>query len=169
MASLKLRLLGPPQIEIDNQRVEVKPRKALALLIYLACSEGYQARDSVATLLWPETSQSEARAALRRRLSELATALGSEWLVSDREQLRLATGALLWLDVAEFRDRLELCQSHAHPSSELCMDCLKGLTTAVNLYRGDFLSGFSLPDSPEFEQWRFFQSEALCQGLALAF
>lgn len=168
MASLKLRLLGPPQIEIDGQRVEIKPRKALALLIYLACSEGYQARDSVATVLWPETSQSEARAALRRRLSELASMLGGEWLVSEREQICLVAGPSLWLDVAEFRTRLALCQNHAHPSPELCPQCLHGLTSATSLFSGDFLTGFSLPDSPDFEQWRLFQSEALCQGLAWA-
>jgi pimeloyl-ACP methyl ester carboxylesterase len=32
---------------------------------------------------------------------------------------------------------------------------------ACELYRGDFLAGFSLADSPEFEDWTFFRREAL--------
>jgi predicted ATPase len=44
--------------------------------------------------------------------------------------------------------------------------CLEILATAANLFRGDFLTGFTLPDCPEFDEWQFFQAEGLRQQLA---
>ncbi|MFN8454540.1 MAG: tetratricopeptide repeat protein [Anaerolineae bacterium] len=40
------------------------------------------------------------------------------------------------------------------------------LAEAVRLYRGDFLSGFTLPDAPNFDEWQFFQTEELRKRLA---
>ncbi|MFN2122160.1 MAG: SARP family transcriptional regulator, partial [Candidatus Promineifilaceae bacterium] len=76
MADLNLYLLGPPQVKLDGANIEVSPRKALALLIYLAVTAEPQARDTLATLLWPESNQRLARRALRNRLSELKQAIG---------------------------------------------------------------------------------------------
>ena len=36
----------------------------------------------------------------------------------------------------------------------------------MEIYRGDFMVGFNLPDSPGFDEWRFFQGEELRQLLA---
>ena len=47
------------------------------------------------------------------------------------------------------------------------MSCLEPLTAAADLYRGDLLTGFSLPDCPDFDEWHFFQTEGLRQQLAL--
>lgn len=44
---------------------------------------------------------------------------------------------------------------------------LDSLTEAVSLYRDDFLTGFTLPDCPDFDEWQFFQTEGLRQQLAL--
>ena len=98
-------MLGPPQIELNGEPLEIKRRKALALLIYLAISGEPQPRDRLATLLWPESSQQNARKALRRDLSELNLALGGDWLRVDRESVRLRAG--FWLDVTEFQHHLE--------------------------------------------------------------
>ena len=46
-------------------------------------------------------------------------------------------------------------------------DCLPLLTQAADLYRDDFLSGFSLPDSPDFDRWQFFQAEQARSEMAL--
>ena len=44
------------------------------------------------------------------------------------------------------------------------------LAAATRLYRGEFLAGFGLPDSPAFDEWQFFHTEetrqALMDGLA---
>ena len=71
----------------------------------------------------------------------------------------------LWLDVTYFQQRLAECQSHDHSPEEVCPTCLVSLTDAVNLYRDDFLTGFSLPDSPTFDDWQLFLAESLRRDL----
>ena len=61
--------------------------------------------------------------------------------------------------VDEFRDRLAECQTHGHSEDEVCPACLPSLAEAAALYRDDFLTGFTLPDSPAFDEWQFFQSK----------
>ncbi|TIV62730.1 MAG: SARP family transcriptional regulator, partial [Mesorhizobium sp.] len=42
------------------------------------------------------------------------------------------------------------------------------LDAAADIYRGDYLAGFSLPDCPEIEEWIFFRREALRSRLVQA-
>ena len=114
----------------------------------------HHTRDFLATLLWPDSGASQARRSLRNRLSELKSALGPEWIAADRESVGLQAG--FWLDVAEFQKRLN------------DIDDAQNLAAAAALYRADFLSGFTLPDSPGYDEWQFFQTESLRQSLAAA-
>jgi DNA-binding SARP family transcriptional activator len=168
MPSLKLLLLGPPRVEYEARPVEIQRRKTLALLVYLAVTGESHRRDTLATLLWPNSSQSSARAALRRDLSVLNKSLGREWLEVDRETAALIRGPGFWLDVEQFQGRLAECRTHNHAPHDVCSDCLPPLTEAVSLYRDDFLAGFTLSDSPNFDEWQFFQTEGLRQTLASA-
>jgi DNA-binding SARP family transcriptional activator/pimeloyl-ACP methyl ester carboxylesterase len=164
MSELKLFFLGPPRVELDGAPIEFQRRKALALLIYLAVSGQAHARDALATLFWPDQSQSRARAYLRRDLAVLNTSLNGEWLEADRETIELKSGAES--DVAHFRRLLAECQTHGHAPEAVCAVCLPLLTEAVSLYTDDFLAGFTLRDSAEFDDWQFFQAESLRQELA---
>jgi predicted ATPase/DNA-binding SARP family transcriptional activator len=173
VSSLELFLLGSPRLERDGRPVELQYRKNVALLAYLAVagqgpgSERYT-RESLITLLWPELEPSRGRANLRRNLSVLRKALGAEWLLTDRETVGLNPTAELWVDVQRFRSRLRDWREHSHPEDDVCPDCLITLAEAVELYRGDFMAGFTLPGSPAFDEWQFFQTEGLRQGLAAA-
>ena len=89
MSQLKLFVFGHPRVVLDDEQLEIKPRKALALLIYLFCQGGWQSRNKLAALFWPESSQIEARTALRRRLSELNRSPVGDWLEADRERVRV--------------------------------------------------------------------------------
>ena len=40
------------------------------------------------------------------------------------------------------------------------------LRKAVDLYRDGFLTGFTLPDAPAFDEWQFFETESLRDGMA---
>ncbi|GAB4433264.1 MAG: AAA family ATPase [Anaerolineae bacterium] len=166
MPQLTLFLLGSPRLERDGQPVEVDTRKAIALMAYLAVTRQSHSRDALATLLWPDYDQTHARGALRRTLSALNKALAGEWLEVDRETIGLRPEANIWLDVAEFQRRLAACRSHDHPVDTICPDCLTPLTEAAALYRDDFLAGFTLRDSPDFDEWQYFQSESLRRELA---
>jgi DNA-binding SARP family transcriptional activator len=166
MSDLKLYVLGPPRLEVDCAPVEIKRRKALALLIYLALTGETQRRDTLATLLWPDSSQRNARAALRRDLAILNRAVGGNWLTITRETIGLRHNPNFWLDVEQFQQRLAICQTHDHPSNGVCPACLKPLNEAVKLYRDDFLAGFTLSGCPAFDEWQFFQTEGLRQVFA---
>jgi predicted ATPase len=122
-------------------------------------------RDTLANLLWPEYDQRHAHAALRRTLSTLNKALAGEHLQIDREAVALDSAGV-WLDVAEFHGHLAQCQAHDHAPSESCSDCEAPLAQAVGLYRDDFLAGFTLRDSPNFDEWQFFQAEGFRRELA---
>ena len=138
----------------------------MALAAYLAVSQQPHSRDALATLLWPDHDQSGARANLRRELSRLNKVLGEGQLAIEPETIGLQPEAALWLDVARFQACLAAAQSHPHPANEVCPDCLSLLVEAAALYTADFLAGFSLADSPEFDEWQFFQAEGLRQALA---
>lgn len=159
MATFKLFLFGAPRLEQDGALVKIPQRKALALLAYLAATGKIHARDTLATLFWPDHAQSEARLALSRRLSELNQRLPPGTLVLEAETVAL-TGDL-WLDMAEFEATLA-----AHPT--VTTDNLPLLQAAVDLYTTDFLAGFTLPDCPDFDDWQAFQSESLRQSLRTA-
>mgnify|MGYP005849363635 CR=1 FL=1 len=166
MSRLRLFLLGTPQLELEGTAVELDRRKAVALLAYLAVTARPHHRDALATLFWPELDQSRARAALRRTLSALNIALAGDWLAADRETIKLKRGPDLWLDVEQFQTLRTAGQSHDHPANEVCADCLAALTEAAALYRADLLAGFTLPDSPDFDEWHFFEAEKLRRDLA---
>jgi DNA-binding SARP family transcriptional activator len=166
MSGLRVSLLGAPRLERDDVSLELRPRKNIALIAYLAVTGQSHSREALITLLWPELEPSRARAGLRRNLSMLRKALGEAWLVVDRESVGLNPQAGFWLDVHRFRSLLRAWQHHGHPESETCSGCLTALAEAVELYRGDFLEGFSLRDSANFDEWQFFQTEGLRQELA---
>ena len=153
MSSLALYLLGLPRVERDGAPVRLRRRKAVALLAYLAVSGQRHGRDALATLLWPEFDQQRARAGLRVVLSSLRESLGEDALEVDRESVALGANAGLWLDVSEFRERLVSCEGHGHPPEEPCPSCVSALTAAVAVYGDDFLAGFTLPDSPTYDEW----------------
>lgn len=166
MNRLALAFLGLPQIEHDGVPVTVDTRKAIALLAYLAITHQHHSRDKLAALLWPDYDQSHARGALRRTLSTLHKALDGGWLDLERETIGLSHQDTIWFDVEAFASQLARCRAHRHPITSVCPQCVEPLTEAVKLYRDDFLAGFSLRDSPEFDDWQYFQAEGLRRDLA---
>jgi DNA-binding SARP family transcriptional activator len=162
MAHLKLFVLGQPRLERDGGSIGLNLRKALALLVYLAVSGQPHSRDALATMLWPESDQREGRARLRRTLHRLTQAIGDDILDSRPEAIRLYSHADLWLDSAAFRQHITAGLAAA-PQDVFAPERLAHLDAAVELYTEDFLAGFTLPDSPTFDEWQFFQRESLRQ------
>ena len=72
------------------------------------------------------------------------------------------------MDVCAFRAALAAVARHRHARSEACADCLVTLSRAADLYSGDFLAGFTLPDAAEFDTWQTCQTETLRLELAEA-
>ncbi len=168
MAGLSLYFLGSPRIELDGKPVDLTRRKAVALLAYLAVTGQEHSRDALAALFWPDSEQSRARGALRRTLSVLNTNLGNQWLDTHRDTIALNTPETT-VDVVQFRQELETVAAHNHAAPNLlCTDCVATLSRAVERYENHFLAGFTLRDSPAFDDWQFFETENLRRNLAEA-
>lgn len=165
---LSIALFGPPAIEVDGVPIQVDTRKATALLAYLTVEGTLQSRDHLSGLLWPEYDQERARAALRRTLSALKRALQERWLSIDRSTIRLSTDDV-YCDVTEFNTILGRVSAHEHAAGAPCTECIESLLAATDLAAGDFMSGFTLRDSAEFEEWQSLTLGSLRQddGMAL--
>ena len=161
MPHLSLQLLGSPRVSLDDRPIAVDTRKAIALMAYLAVTRQAHRRETLAALLWPEADQVRAHAALRRTLSALNKALGGVGLAIEREAIGWDDRADVSIDVTRFEQCLAECRSHGHASSDVCDRCAALLAEAADLYRDDFLAGFSLRDSAGFDDWQFFQAESL--------
>ncbi|MBC8160310.1 MAG: hypothetical protein H7Z42_03750 [Roseiflexaceae bacterium] len=165
MSNLKLSLFGEPQLVDQGRVLYPDRRKALALLAYLALAEGRQSRDVLAALLWPALDQQRARAALRSSVYALSALAPGAWLDTTRETLSLQPHALE-IDVHTFLELLARNRTHSHDTGELCDECVARLAQAASLYRADFTEGFSVSDSPEYDDWQLIQREWLRREFA---
>lgn len=118
-----LVLLGAPAVVLtDGKRLSLERHDAalLALLVL----DGPQARQDIATLLWPAVPQAKALTSLRQRLFRLRRAVGHA-LVSEDGALQLADGvahdlhATVGLDGASASpSEFTLLAGHHHPAGE---------------------------------------------------
>ena len=139
-AGLRIRVLGPLVVTVDGAPIVVDTRKALAILAVLAVERRPYARDELAALLWPDADDESARGALRRTLSVLRSALGDRWLRIDR--------SIVALDAAVDVDLVAVEDAAGSTDRRV-------LAAAAELARRvAFLTGFSLRDSVEFDDWR---------------
>jgi len=147
---LTVNLLGTPQVEVNQNPIEVDTRKAIALIAYLAVEKS-ATRDTLASLLWADSSQDKARAALRRTLSSLRRATGGDSISADRNMVSLVGD--IASDHEIMASEIAATTTHDHSEADVCGLCVPHLRRATDLYRGEFLQGFSIRSSPEFEDW----------------
>ncbi|MQY76173.1 MAG: hypothetical protein GH155_00910, partial [Spirochaeta sp.] len=88
--TLSFYLLGPPQLRSGDKNIEIRRHKAMALLVYLAVTAQRHSRDELATMFWPDYSQSRSRANLRRCISELKASIGEQILCIEQDNLSLS-------------------------------------------------------------------------------
>jgi DNA-binding SARP family transcriptional activator len=158
MAHLSVRLLGPFQVALGAEPVTTfESDKVRALLAYLVVEAGRpHRRERLAGLLWPEFPERSARSNLRGALTNLRRVMGDRGAVPpflhiSREALQFNTASDAWVDVGAFVDRVG---AEVEPS-----EAISPLEEALELYRGSFLEGFSLADSPVFEEWALLKRE----------
>ncbi len=170
--SLSLSLLGVFQVNLKGQPVtEFYSSKVRALLAYLAVEAGREhARPVLAALLWPDWDDRAALGNLRFSLSKLRQAINDHqalppFLLINRDTIQLNPSADVSVDVHLFQQELrasqwESAEVHGQPLSVI-RAATEHLTTAIRLYRGSFLEGFTVGDSAAFEEWALIQREQL--------
>jgi DNA-binding SARP family transcriptional activator len=157
MSRLSLCLLGPFRAAIDGQAVTgFRSDKVRALRAYLVVeSDTPHRRERLAGLLWPDRPERSARADLRVALANLRQVLGDHeatppFLLISRQTIQFNQASDAWIDAQSMKAQFQASQ----PTIELQEE-------AVDLYRGEFMAGFSLPDSPLFEEWALLTREQL--------
>lgn len=148
---LELQAFGPLTLRGASGLTQPK-RLALLTYLVLARPRGFQRRDSLLALFWPEIEQTRGRKALSQALFFLRDALpdgvlltrGTEEVGVDFHRIRC--------DVIHFEEALEERQ----------------WARAVDLYNGDLLAGFHLGRASDFEDWLMNERERLREMAAEA-
>lgn len=130
-ASLRIYLLGEMRLEYETQRITLPRRERLQrLFVRLVLLSGQpQSRKGLAFSLWPDESESEALANLRRHLYLLRNFLPTAaqgFLVIAPQTVTWQPSPACWVDVFAFEGAAQ------HPET---------LERAVDLYHGDLAAG----------------------------
>lgn len=146
MSTLKIRLFGHMEIVRDEESSTRFPtRKAKALLGFLAlhCRK-LHSREVLAGLFWPESPEASARKRLRtelwltRKFLEPAAGNGESVLTARGGSVGFNPRADVWIDAAEFEEKLE---AFGYGGRAPTAEESRWLKETVELYRGDLLEG----------------------------
>jgi len=141
-AGLELRVLGVVELcgaaRQDLDAVLAQPKR-LALLAYLALNadRGFTRRDTIVGAFWPELDDAHARNALSQALRFLRRHLDDAVIVRRGEEEIALNPDIIRCDVELFE---QACArgDHLH---------------ALQLYRGELLTGLFVSDTPAFDLW----------------
>lgn len=147
---LEVRTLGGLSLRVNGRVLkDMGSHKAEALLVYLIVEGGQPSRSKLETLFWPESSEEHASTSLRVALSILRKEL-ADYLEVSRDTVGIKHRPKVQLDVSELERDLEGGK----------------IEEALELYQGDFLQGFHVRESPEFEDWLGSQQEHVRELIA---
>lgn len=158
MLTLKFQLFGKLSIQDGScTAIDLEGRKEQELLCYLLVhSNRPHARETLASLLWGETSTEKSRKYLRQALWHLHAALkanhpaGTQFLSTEHDWVQLNLDADCWVDVNAFE--CAFAETQGIPSKQLDRAGVGALKSAVELYHGDLLDGW-------YSDWCLFERE----------
>lgn len=139
---IRLRALGTVDLRGDDGgeiRSLLMQPKRLALFAYLALARprGFQRRDSLLAVFWPDVAPERARAALNQAVFVLRRSLGAAAIVGRGADELAVSAERVSCDVWELESALTAGES----------------ARVTELYRGELLQGLGLPDAGEFDRW----------------
>ena len=172
MTKLTIRLLGTYAVQLGEQPLtNFRAAKNQALFAYLASeADRPHTRPRLAGLLWPEQPEAQALLNLRQALFRLRNLLENEqatppFLQISQTNVQFDRQSDHWFDAAAFAQLLASCDQHARAAPDPvghrrdCGACAQRLAQAVELYRGDFMQGIYVDDSPALEEWLLLRRE----------
>lgn len=146
VARVEFRLLGAPEIAVNGAPAAGLPAKLEALLYYLAAAPRSVARASLASMLWPERAEADARMNLRAALQKIPGDL-APYVAIHRDRLALERGPEVSVDAHVLDTTLATLAVAEDAAPRLAR-----LRSVAMQCRGDFLEGFS-SRAPEFDAW----------------
>ncbi|MBX3085598.1 MAG: tetratricopeptide repeat protein [Anaerolineae bacterium] len=150
---LKIFTLGGLSIQLDDQPVSgFVSRKVEALLVYLACERREHRREALGELLWDDLPQARTLANLRMALSSLQQQL-PDHVITTRQSVMLNPASEVWVDAILLDTELRLAAPSYRSPHDFVRSAAARLQQNLDLYKGDFLAGFTLRDGQGFDQW----------------
>lgn len=143
MLPLAVQMLGPPTIQWEGEYLNLPRRRVRALLFRLALDMRPVAREHLACLFWPDSSNSDAHRDLTHLLTHLRNSLPNPNLIQSTADFVFLDPRFAWSDSRAF---LALFDSPAERTVALLLE-------AAALCRGPLMDGFYLDDCPEYEAW----------------
>ena len=131
--TLRVRLLGPPIVEVDGAERPLPGWKPWGLLARLVLSDCAPSRADLAELLWPTAD--DPAAALRWALHQLRRALGPDATIVDRGGRHELEGSAISVDAVDL------------------LDGAVSLERVEDVARGALLEGLHFAGAPGFELW----------------
>lgn len=129
---IKAKLFGLGEIYVDGKKVKFSYSKIEGFIYYMLIQKTVS-RSEMAGLLWPEDSEKTAKKNLRNVLYHTRKTIGKDFILSPNNTiLQLNEDLDIETDLEDF---------------------LKDPKNKSYLYQGDFLQGFNLRDSEEYERW----------------
>lgn len=151
LEKIKLSLLGPFGVRIGSRALTGLPKKAQALLAFVALHTGRPIpRERLATLLWADSGNEQARRSLRECLVALRSALGlgaANLLATEGGSVCLSLSQNVEIDVRRF-------ESLARSTT------IVDLEAAAAYYRDEFLHGLQIGSEP-FADWMLIERRRL--------
>ena len=136
---LAITLFGRPQIRLDDQELIISRRKSRALIYFLASQDQPVLRQQLLSIFWADLPRPAAQQTLRTTLHGLRRSLG-DWIAAQEDWVGLSEQ--VWVDARQFERQLNETT-----------DDIPALEQTLELYRGEFLEGFSLTAAQPFEDW----------------
>ncbi|HYX51100.1 MAG TPA: BTAD domain-containing putative transcriptional regulator [Ktedonobacteraceae bacterium] len=167
MVKLRIQLFGKFSVRRNESILDgFDARKIQELFSYLLLHRDHSLpRETLASILWPETTTPQSKKNLRQALWQLQSALGTQnepiherLLLVEPDWVQLNSEANLWLDVAEFEQVFNLIQKT--PGQEFDSSTAQLLQDIVQLYQGPLLEGW-------YQDWCLLERERL-QSMYLA-
>lgn len=154
---IRLLTLGNAELMKDSGepvRGTVMQPKRFALLCYLVLREagGFDRRNAILPLFWPDSDEARARNTLRNTLHHIRAELGADVLITRGEDEVAINPDVIGCDATEFEARIAAREWEA----------------ALDLYRGPLLPGFLPADVPAFNDWLDRRRRGIADKAALA-
>jgi DNA-binding SARP family transcriptional activator len=154
---LRILLLGPPAVLIDETPLDIKRRTLRGVLFYLACHRDSVGRDELMERFWPERNENEARINLRDTLAKLRAQLPDPELIGGGRDRVWLDFRSVYSDVLAFDELGEKVRSillQTPDNVPLPTGVYQQVSEALRLWRSPvFMAGATLPHASSYDQW----------------
>lgn len=130
MDEIFVKMLGIPTVKYDNKEIYFPYKKAAGLFYYM-CICKKSSREELINIFWTDSSEQSARKNLRDALYKIRKTFNYDVLISPiKSIIELNTDCIFDIDTDDITK-----------------------TNILNIYKGDFLEGFSIKNCYGFENW----------------